>query len=132
MSRISRAVSLFVTGVGTMKRYVLIIFAIASVIAVAEAKKSSDPHMIQKVEIPDLKGAEVCLAITQDAADHMEWLLTCLDSKRKYLLREKRVATEKTAGEDEITFGDLEMTVEMQNRGFRLVSTQDGLLFTKK
>jgi hypothetical protein len=115
-----------------MKRYALMVFAVASVMAVAESKKSSDSHTIQKVDIPDLKGAEVCLAITQDANDHMDWLLTCLDGKRRYLVHEKRVATEKSVGDDEITFGDLEMTVEMQNRGFRLVSTQDGLFFTRK
>jgi len=116
-----------------MKRYTVLIFAIFSFIAVAEGKKSSsDANRIQKMEIPDLKNAAVCLAITQDASDHMDWLLTCLDSKRKYLMREKRVATEKTVGEDEVTFGDLEMTVEMQNRGFHLVSTQDGLFFTRK
>lgn len=116
-----------------MKHYALIVFAIASIIAVAEGKKSSSSGpALQKTEFPDLKGAEVCLAITQDANEHMDWMLTCLDSKRRYLMRERKVASEKTVGEDEITFGDLEMTVEMQNRGFRLVSTQDGLFFTRK
>jgi len=116
-----------------MKRYVLCVFALASLIAVAEGKKSSssEPRGLQKIEIPDLKSAEVCLAITQEAGDHMDWLLTCLDSKRKYLTREKRIASEKTPGDDEMTFGDLEVTVEMKNRGFRLVSMQDGLFFTK-
>lgn len=114
-----------------MKPYVLCIFALASLIAVAEGKKSGEAHGLQKIDIPDLKTAEVCLAITQEAGDHMDWLLTCLDSKRKYLIREKRIAAEKTAGDDELTFGDLEITVEMKNRGFRLVSTQDGLFFTK-
>ena len=117
-----------------MKRYVLCVFALASIIAVAEGKKSSSSETrgLQKIEIPDLKSAEVCLAITQEAGDHMDWLLTCLDKTRRYIVREKKVATEKAVAEDEITFGDLEMTVEMQNRGFRLVSTQDGLFFTRK
>jgi hypothetical protein len=114
-----------------MKRYALIVFVIASAIAAAEGKKSSGPALM-KTEFPDLKNAEVCLAITQDANDHMDWLLTCLSKQRQYLVRDKHVATEKNVGEDEITFGDLEMTVEMQNRGFRLVSTQDGLFFTRK
>lgn len=99
----------------------------------ADAKKMSEPHTLQKVEMPDIKTAEVCLATTQDAnGDRMDWILTCLDKTRKFLFREKRIASEKPAGEDEMTYGDLEITVEMQNRGFRLASTQDGLFFTRK
>lgn len=99
----------------------------------AEGKKMSDSHGLQKLDIPDIKSAEVCLATTQDEnGDRMDWLLTCLDAKRHFLLREKKIAVEKPAGEDEMTYGDLELTVEMQNRGFHLASTQDGLFFTRK
>lgn len=100
--------------------------------AVAAPAKKSEPHLIANVDIPDLKGAVVCLATTKESSeDRLEWTLTCLDKSRKFLVRERRIATEKPAGEDEMTYGDLEITVELQNRGFRLVSTQDGLFFTK-
>ena len=45
---------------------------------------------------------------------------------------QKKPAKKKPAADDETTYSDLEITVEMQNRGFRLASTQDGLFFTKK
>ncbi len=116
-----------------MKNLLLILSFLAGLTCYAEKGKVSEAHGLQKLDLPDLKTAEVCLATTQDSnGDRMDWLLTCLDSKRRFLLREKRIATEKPAGEDEMTYGDLELTVEMQGRGFRLASTQDGLFFTRK
>jgi hypothetical protein len=116
-----------------MKSILLVLFVFLGFSAMAAEKaRASEAHGLLSVEIPDLKGSEVCLATTQEAGAKMNWILTCLDSKRKYLMRERKVASEKTAAEDEMTYGDLEITVEMQNRGFRLASTQDGLFFTKK
>lgn len=111
-----------------------IIFLFLGVFAFAEGKAHRpDAPSLQNLDLPDLKSAEICLATTQDSsAEKMYWLLTCLDSKRKYLQREKRIASERPVGEDETSYGDLEITVEMQNRGFRLVSTQEGLFFTRK
>src|SRR5262249_34423068 len=96
-------------------------------------KNKSEIRKGLNIELPDLKAAEVCLITTVDStSNRIDWVMTCLDSKRKPIVKEKRIASEKPPGEDEVTYSDLELTVEMQNRGFRLASTQDGLFFTKR
>jgi hypothetical protein len=118
----------------SLRSTILFVLFSISTFCFAETKSTkSSPHSIQNFDIPDIKLAEVCLLSTRDAyEDQMDWIITCMDKTRKFVVKEKRIGGEKVAGEDELTFGDMEVTVEMQNRGFRLVSTQDGLFFTRK